>query len=358
MQAFRKPSARLAVLLVAALLLLTACGGGGGGQSSQGGQGGQPGQSSQGGGETGGGGTAAEYKFAMILPGTVEDADYNFVGYEALKDIEEAFGMTTAYQERVAPADAERVARGFINDGYNIIAFHGGQFLTTVTKLAPEFPDVTFIAETAGDIPDLPDNVWNIGRKFYQGFYALGALAAHATQSGKIGIVVGIELPDFIASINAIKEAVAAEKPEVEVVYTFVGDQNDPVKARQAAEAQINSGVDMIILVVNLGAFGVIEAVQGKPVLLTTYYTDKSNLAPDNFASSLLLDFGVPYKNVVGRIIEGQRSGYEEMRPGNGMSLAPVTNVPAQVGQRVQEVFDQIASGQLQLEEKSDAVID
>jgi len=336
--ALKKRSAGVAALLTAALLLLAACGGGG-----------------QGGGS---GETPADFKFAMILPGTVEDADYNFVGYEAIQDVEKTFGIATSYQERVAPADAERVARGFINDGYNIIAFHGGQFLTTVTKLAPEFPDVTFIAETAGEIPDLPDNVWNIGRKFYEGFYALGALAAHATQSGKIGIVVGIELPDFIASINAIKEAVAAENPGVEVVYTFVGDQNDPVKARQAAEAQINAGVDVIILVVNLGAFGVIEAAQGKPVLLTTYYTDKSDLAPDNFASSLLLDFGVPYKAVISRIMDGERSGYEEMRPGNGMSLAPVTNVAEGIEERIQEIFDQIASRELQLEEKADAIID
>src|SRR5690606_27690282 len=122
--ALKKRSAGVAALLTAALLLLAACGGGG-----------------QGGGS---GETPADFKFAMILPGTVEDADYNSAGYEAIRDVEKTFGIATSYQERVAPADAERVARGFINDGYNIIAFHGGQFLTTVTKLAPEFPDVTF----------------------------------------------------------------------------------------------------------------------------------------------------------------------------------------------------------------------
>lgn len=96
-------------------------------------------------------------------------------------------------------------------------------------------------------------------------------------KSGKIGIVSGIKLPDFIASINAIQDAVKAANPSAKVVHTFVGDQNDPVKARQAAEAMINDGADFLIIIVNLGASGVVEAAKGKNVLLTTYYTDKDH---------------------------------------------------------------------------------
>ncbi len=297
-------------------------------------------------------------KLAMILPGTVQDADYNFVGYLALLELERQFGVTAKYQEQVPPADAERVARGFINDGYTIVAFHGGQYVTTVRKLAPMFPDVTFIAESSGPLPDLPSNVWNIGRKFYQGFYGLGALAALATKSNKIGVVVGIRLPDFVASINAIKQAVRELNPNAEVVYTFVGDQNDPVKARQAAEAQIGTGVDFIILIVNLGAYGVIEAAKETPVLLTTFYTDKANLAPNNFTTSLLLDFAVPYKKVLGQILAGTRGGYEEMRPGNGMALAAIQNVSPETASRVQLIFEQVASGAIQLPEITDEIRD
>ncbi|HEX6989866.1 MAG TPA: BMP family ABC transporter substrate-binding protein, partial [Bacillota bacterium] len=178
---FRRRYAGILALLTAAMLLVAACGGGGQGGpgSDQGGAGAEP--KGAGGADAGDAPSTQEFKLAMILPGTVEDADYNFVGYEALQALHQEFGLETSYQERVAPADAERVARGFINDGYNLIAFHGGQFVTTVQKLAPEFPDVNFIAESSGEIAGLPENVWNIGRKFYEGFYALGALAAHAT---------------------------------------------------------------------------------------------------------------------------------------------------------------------------------
>lgn len=348
----------LAVLLVAALGL-SACGGGSSGGSATPDSGGA---APAGGDQSGGGAAPApepekpKLRVAMVLPGTVEDADYNFVGYRALLDLKEAYGVETTYQERVAPADAERVARGFINDGFNVVAFHGGQFVTTVNKLAPQFPDVNFIMESSGEMPDLPPNVWNIGRKFYQGFYSLGTLGALSTKTNKIGILLGIKLPDFVASINAIQDAVRAVNPDIQVLHTFVGDQNDPVKARQAAEAMINEGVDFIILVVNLGAFGVIEAAKDKPVLITTYYTDKTGLAPQNFAGSLLLDFGVPYKSVVGQILEGKRTGYEEQRPGNGMSLSPLSNVPDAVAQQVRDTFDKVASGALVLTERNQEV--
>lgn len=347
-------ASRLLAGLTVLALLLSACGGGSTQQApaqtapaqQSGGQAAQPAP------------VAANFKMAMILPRTVEDSDYNFVGYEALFQLRETYGIEFKYQERVAPADAERAARGFINDGYNIVAFHGGQFVTAVKKLAPQFPEVNFIVESGGEIPDLPENVWNIGRKFYEGFYSLGTLAALTSKSGKIGVIAGIKLPDFVAAINAIKEAVRTVNPQAEVVYAFVGDQNDPVAARQAAEAQINSGADFLIMIVNLGAFGVIEAAKDKPVLLTTYYTDKIQLAPKNFAGSLLTDFGVPYKNVVGKIIEGTRGGYEEMRPGNGMSLSGLNNVSADVAKQVQETFEQVVQRQIKLVEKTDAIAD
>lgn len=298
----------------------------------------------------------ARPKLAMIMPGTIQDADFNFVGYQALQEIKTTTGVEVAHSEQVAVADAERVAREYANAGYKIVAFHGGQYITIVQKLAPLFSDVVWIMESSGQIPNLPPNVWNIGRKFYEGFYALGVLSALSTRTNKIGFISGVRLPDFIASLNAVFQAVDKYNRNAEVLWTFVGDQNDPVRARQAAETQIAANVDFIIIVVNLGAVGVIEAARAarRPVLLTTFYTDKTSLAPQHFASSLLLNFQRPYIDVTRRILKGERGGYVEMRPGNGMTLMPPRNVPAEVTQKVNEVFRAI----VKRDEKIDEVID
>lgn len=292
---------------------------------------------------------AAGFKMAMILPGNIQDADYNAVGYSMLQVIKDAYGIETAYSEQVAVADAERVGREYVSSGFNIVAFHGGQFLTAVTTLANEFPEVNFIIETGGDNPNLPKNVWNIGRKYYLGAYPLGVLAAKMSQAKKVGWVGGVKLPDFIAVINTVNEAIKATDPSVELMYNFSGDSNDPVKSRQTAQTMIDNGADFVIIWVNLGTYGVIEAAKGADhkVLLTSFYTDKTTMAPDNFTTSLLFDFGVVYKEVVGQILAGTRSGYYQMQPGKGMELAPMTNVPDDIAAEVKTAFDKIVSGEI-----------
>lgn len=298
-------------------------------------------------------------KFALILPGTIQDSDYNTVGYKAMLAVKEKYGIETAYSEQVPVADAERVAREYIGGGYNVVGFHGGQFLTAVQKLSAEFPDVAFIIETGGDNPNLPANVWNIGRKYYLGAYPLGVLAARMTKTNKVGWICGVKLPDFIAVVNTLDEAVKATNPDAKFVYSFTGDQNDPVKARQTAETMIADGVDFIIMWLNNGNFGILEAAKGSKdkVLLTTFYTDKTELAPDNFTTSLLFEFDKVFIDIFAELQKGKMGGYYEMKPGSGLSLSPLTNTPEDVSKEVMSTFDKIASGELKLEEKNKEIL-
>ena len=88
-------SARIfaSALTAATLLTVTACGGDSGGSS---------------GGSGGGDGDAP--KIAAVFSGTTTDADYTFLGLQALQSAEKEFGATTSYSESVAVPDAEREA--------------------------------------------------------------------------------------------------------------------------------------------------------------------------------------------------------------------------------------------------------
>jgi len=284
-------------------------------------------------------------KMGMILPGTIQDSDFNTLGYVALQEIQKQLGVTVSHSEQVAVADAERVAREYLGSGHTIIAFHGAQYLTMVQKLASQFPQASFIIISQGR--SFPPNVWNITRRFHEGFYPLGVLAARVTKSNRIGYISGIRLPDFISSLNAAYEAVKQYNPKAEFVYAFTGDQNDPVKARQAVEAQIAKGADVIISALNLGVLGIVEAARAakSPVLVTSFYTDKSSLAPKVFLTSLTLDFGRPYLAIVENILKGSRGGNFDMRPGHGMELSPIANTSPEVAKEVQAVFQDVARG-------------
>jgi basic membrane protein A and related proteins len=297
-------------------------------------------------------------KVAMILPGTIQDADYNTLGYVALQDVGKTLGVAVSHSENVAVADAERVSREYIASGHDVLAYHGGQFMTIMQKLSAQFPKVVFIQEASGRVPNLGANVWILGRKYYQGYYALGALAALSTKTNKIGFVGGVRIPDVISSTNAVLMAIKAYNPKAELISNFIGDFNDPVKARQTAEAQLAAGADFLVNFVNLGVYGVAEAVKASPkgALITTLYTEKWDSAPRHMAVSLIFDFAKPYREIVGRVLKGETGGYYEMRPGSGFELSEIRHVSPEAAAKVKALFREIAAGK-SLPEITDKII-
>lgn len=291
---------------------------------------------------------AKTHKFAIILPGPIEDADYNFRGYEVAQDIKKRFKIETSYSERISPADAERVAREYISSGFTIIGFHGGQYVRLVQKLAPKFPDTIFIMESSGKFK-VPKNVWNIHRHYFQAFYPFGVLAGLATKTNKVSVIAGIPLPDFKASINTISDALKATNPKAQLTYAFTGNQNDPVKARQTADAMIANGVDFIINMVNLGVYGVAEAAKKskRKVLITTFYTDKTDKAPKHFAGTLIIDFRPPYQKALAGIMKGASGGYVPMKLGVGFEIASLGNVSAEAMKRTKEAYQNVLAGKI-----------
>jgi len=299
--------------------------------------------------ETAGG---KENKIAALFPGSIQDADYNTIGYIALQEAANSEGIKSSYSEKVAVPDAERVLKEYVNADFNIIFVHGSQFNGAVAKVAPDNPDVTFIIEVDAKPENPASNIWYIERNFHNGFYVLGTVAAMKTETGKIGYLGGLELPFVRGEINAINQAIRDQKSSAKLEYIFVGDFNDPLKARQAAEGLMSQGVDVIISAVNLGNFGIYSAVKeaDRPVFITATYTDKVSQAPNNYLTSDLFDFGVPVKGIVSKIIAGEKSGHWFMEYGEGQArstLFPINNVSDSVNAKVKRISADVASGKI-----------
>lgn len=294
-----------------------------------------------------------KYKLAAIFPGTIQDADYNTLGYLALSDVKSTFGIDTAYSERVAVADAERIMKEYISLGYNLIWAHGGQFLSAVLSVARQYPNVIFIGEADTPVQEKPENVWIIDRNFHTGFYVLGVIAALSTKTGKIGYIGGQDLPFSKAEINAVRDAIKKYNPSASLIYIWVGDFNDPVKAKAAAETLIAQGVDIILSSVNLGNYGIFEAIKnsGKKVLLTVKYTDKSSMLPDSIVTSYMYNFSVALNYIVGKILSGEKGGYYKMEFGKACYiLFPLKNVPKSVEDEARKASEDLISGRLVVE--------
>ncbi|RME85723.1 MAG: BMP family ABC transporter substrate-binding protein [Caldilineae bacterium] len=289
------------------------------------------------------------FKLASIFPGVITDADYNTLAYIGTTEVGKDLGIEVAYSESVAVPDVDRVMREYIADGYNIIFTHGGQFFNQTLTLAAEFPDVYFIAEGDAPAENPPENVWVIDRNFHVGFYGVGALAAMITETGKVGYLGGLTLPFSYAEVHAMQQAIDDLGLDVELKPVWVGNFNDPTKARELADAMIAEDVDVIVGSLNLGMLGVFEAVKSAPrqVWVTAKYTDKSNFAPDNYVTSLLYDFAGPLKDIVSKIMAGERGGYYPLGFDTGVSLQEPKHVSDEVKQRIDEITQKLISGEI-----------
>jgi basic membrane protein A len=252
----------------------------------------------------------------------------------------------------VAVPDVDRVMREYVDLKYNVIWTHGGQFVNQTVELAKQFPDVTFIAEGDAPVKDPPANLWFITRNFHVGFYAVGAAAAMASKTGKIGYICGQTLPFSYAEVHAIQQALKDQNLNVELKTVWAGDFNDPTKARQVADAMIADGVDVIIGSLNLGMFGVFEAVKAssKPVLVTAKYSDKTSFAPKNYITALLYDFSGPLKEILQKVQKGEKGGVYPLGFATGVSLqSPLKNVPPEMQGKVDAIIKDIKDGKIQV---------
>jgi basic membrane protein A len=291
------------------------------------------------------------FNLVAIFPGVVTDADFNTLGYIGINEVQRDLDINTAYVENVAEYDLDAIIRGYIADGYNIVWAHGGQYVDTTVDLARHFPNVYFIAEGDEPVADPPANLWFIDRNFQVGFYLIGATAALSTRTGKIGYIGGARLPFSYAEVHAIEQAIRdlGKENSVELIAVWVGDFNDPIKARELAEGLIAQNVDFIMGSLNLGMYGAFEAVRAVPnkkVLISAKYIDKSGFAPDQYVTSLLYDFSTPLKDIIQKISMGETGGYYPLDFTAGKSLQlPFTNVDPSVESQVSALLDQIING-------------
>lgn len=291
-------------------------------------------------------------KLAAVFPGVISDADYNTLGYVAATAVKSDLGLEMAYSESVAVPDVERVMREYVDNGFTFIWTHGGQFINQTRDLARQFPNVTFIGESDGPVPDAPPNLWVIDRNFQVGFYPLGAVAARASRSGRIAYIGGLSLPFSYMEVHAMRQAIRDLGASVQLRPVWVGDFNDPTRARAIADVLIAEGADVLVGSLNLGMLGIFEAVRRAPrrVLVTGKYTDKSSFAPQHTITSVLYDFAGPLKAIVEKIRAGERGGYYPLGFQTGVTLQlPLRNVPPEVNAEIERIVANVREGKVQV---------
>lgn len=248
---------------------------------------------------------APKLKIALLTSGPINDEGWNQTAYEGLQSLK-AQGYEVANTEMVAQADQGSNVESYINQGFTVVVGHGFEYGDALLAAAQKHPEAHFVQ--IGGIATA-DNLASYVFKPGEGGYIAGVLAAHLSKVGKWGFVGAVEIPTIKADQEAYEMAIKAAKADASVVAAYTGSWVDIPKAKEAALAQISSGVDVILANGDNANVGAIQAAKEKGGMVIGWTRDQSHLAPDNVAMSVLQRVDVLLQQAVANIEAGTFKG-------------------------------------------------
>lgn len=324
----------MAGVAAATMSLLAACGGTTGEETSNGGAGGDDG---------------GDLPLVYGVFATPLEEPWDGAIHTALESAAEDGTIEYKHVDNVSTADAmERTLRN-IASSEEPDAIIGDAFAAeeAVRKVAAEFPDIPF-AFGSGEDPVDP-NMSVFDNWLQDPAYLAGMLAGGLTKTNTIGVVGAMPIPEVNRIINAFVQGIKATNPKATVKVSFINTFFDPAAAKQAANAHVAAGADVLFAERD----GVIAAAEEADIPVIGMMVDQQEEAPEHVVTSLIWHM----RPTVDAVVEQAQNGPEAVDLGEysfmkvgGSELAPINTgikggVPDDLVKQVEEKKAEIMDG-------------
>ncbi|MEZ4455019.1 MAG: BMP family protein [Gemmatimonadales bacterium] len=247
---------------------------------------------------------AAEFRVALVTPGSIADAAWNAGAYAGLQLIKDSMAVAVSHQEARTPGAQEEALRAYAAQGYRLVFGHGFEFQQPAERVSAEYPGTVFII-TSGE--RVQGNVAPLVFRIEEGTFLAGMVAGAMTKSGKIGFIGGIELPPIQRGYEGWVAGARRTNPAIDPSLTYLNTFDDVAAGREAALAMIQRGVDMLHHNADEAAKGMFQAGKESPgVYLFGANADQSDLAPERVLGSAIIDLPRAFLAVAREVEGGQ----------------------------------------------------
>lgn len=290
-------------------------------------------------------------KVAAVFETPIEEPWVNQI-HVALLRAQEELGIEYVWSESVKSADFERVIREYAEKDYDLIMGDAFGAERIARRAAKAYPDIAFVFGSG--IGPAEPNFGVFDNWIHEPAYLSGMIAGKMTKSNIIGVVAAMPIPEVNRLSNAFCAGAREVNPDVKCKFSFIGSFFDPPKAKEAALAQIEAGVDVIYA----ERFGVIEAAAERGILAISNMSDQSALAPDTVITGPVWDMWPTVNHVIKLVQAGvftaqDFGGFSYMGKG-GSYLAPYheweEKLPAEVKEMVAARTEEILSGNFRVD--------
>lgn len=298
-----------------------------------------------GGGEEAAEGQDQDFKVGFVYVGSPGDGGFTYSHDQGRKYLEEQMpDVKCEVIENVADADAAQAVTQLAENGCKVIFSTSFGFMDPTIEVAAKYPDVVFMHCSGFKTAD---NVGTYFGRMYQGRYLSGMVAGQMTESNLIGYVAAFPIPEVIRGIDAFTLGARSVNPDVNVKVVWTNTWFDPAAEKEAANALLDAGADIIAQHQDTSGPQVAAEEAGKYSI--GYHSDMSGLAPKAVLTSSIWNWGPYYVETVKAVQAGtwETGRYWGSMADGVVELAPYADmVPEEVRTKVDATKEQILSGE------------
>ena len=190
-------------------------------------------------------------------------------------------------------SDFGRVLREHAQKGANLVMGDAFTDEEASRRAAKAYPKVAFVMGSGVGPADPNFGVFD--NWIHEPAYLCGMIAGKLTKTNTIGAVAAMAIPEVNRLVNAYRAGAKEVNKDVKCKFSFIDSFFDPPKAKEAALAQIEAGVDAVYA----ERFGVIEAAKDKGIIAFSNMSDQSSIAPETVVTGPVWDMWPTVNHVV-----------------------------------------------------------
>lgn len=286
-------------------------------------------------------------KVAGIHASPVENA-WNSVLHAAMVAADAEGAIDYTFSEGVSGTDYPRAMREFAEAGNVLIVGESYAVEREARQVAADYPETAFLMGSSGDAAG--DNFGVFGTWNWEAAYLAGMLAGEMTETGIVGSVGAIPIPEVNMLINGFADGVKAVNPDAQHLVSFIGTFFDPPQAREAGLAQIDAGADILFG----ERIGTADAAQERGIPAIGSLIDYTSRYPDTVFANALWFFRPLMNAALEDALAGNPTGKNytplSLMEDGGNDISYVEGaVPAAALARMEEVRAAIKAGEFEV---------